>query len=252
MTTPVRPAPMTGETIDDCLSLLRAPFPPEVVKWRPGTKTKDGTKALALAYVDARDVMERLDDAVGPQGWSDRYKVVDEANGVVECTLAVQYPDLRAVSKSDVGYPNGGMDDDEPFKGAYSDAFKRAAVKLGIGRDLYDTPKFWIALDEYKRFSAIPQWVEGKGWVAPGDAPISSKTSANIIVTAPETLRRKMFARFGDVGLTPDQAKAAVAVVVGKQSTKGLTVTEVEKIIGYLDDQTFVDSMKEVQSVAVA
>jgi len=231
------------ESISDCLFLLRAPFSPEVVKWRPGTKTKDGTKALALAYVDARDVMERLDDAFGPQGWSDRYKVVDEANGVVECTLAAQYPDLRATSKVDVGYPNGGMDDDEPFKGAYSDAFKRAAVKYGIGRDLYDTPKFWIALDEYKRFPAIPQWVEGKGWVAPGEPRVVADP------TAGEPLRRKMFARFGDVGLTPDQAKAAVAVVVGKQSTKGLTVAEVEKIIGYLDDQTFVDSMKEVESV---
>jgi len=243
VTTPVRPAPMTGETIDDCLSLLRAPFPPEVVKWRPGTKTKDGTKALALAYVDARDVMERLDAALGPQGWSDRYKVVDEANGVVECTLAAQYPDLRATSKVDVGYPNGGMDDDEPFKGAYSDAFKRAAVKYGIGRDLYDTPKFWIALDEYKRFPAIPQWVEGKGWVAPGEPRVVADP------VAPEGLRRKMFARFGDVGLTPDQAKAAVAVVVGKQSTKGLTVAEIEKIIGYLDEPGFVESLKEVESV---
>src|SRR3990167_6772750 len=149
---------------------------------------------------------------------------------------------LRAPSKSDVGYPNGGMDDDEPFKGAYSDAFKRAAVKLGIGRDLYDTPKFWIVL-ENNRFPAIPQWVEGKGWVAPGEPRVAADPVAG------EPLRRKMFARFGDVGLTPDQAKAAVAVVVGKQSTKGLTVTEVEKIIGYLDDQT---SMKEVQSVAAA
>src|SRR3972149_2252776 len=105
------------ESIVECLSLLRAPFPPEVVKWRPGTKTKDGTKALALAYVDARDVMERLDAAFSPQGWSDRYRTIDDKSGVVECTIAAQYPDLRAVSKSDVGYPNGGMDDEEPFKG---------------------------------------------------------------------------------------------------------------------------------------
>ena len=230
------------ESIVECLSLLRAPFPPEVVKWRPGTKTKDGTKALALAYVDARDVMERLDAALGPQGWSDRYKVVDEANGVVECTLAAQYPDLRATSKVDVGYPNGGMDDDEPFKGAYSDAFKRAAVKYGIGRDLYDTPKFWLPL-ENDRFLAIPQWVEGKGWVAPGEPRVVADP------VAPEALRRKMFARFGDVGLTPDQAKAEVFIVVGKQSTKGLTVAEVEKIIDYLDEPGFVESLKEVESV---
>ena len=230
------------DPLSECLSLLRAPFPPEVVKWRPGTKTKDGTKALALAYVDARDVMERLDAAFSPQGWSDRYRTIDDKSGVVECTIAAQYPDLRAVSKSDVGYPNGGMDDDEPFKGAYSDAFKRAAVKYGIGRDLYDTPKFWIVL-ENNRFPAVPQWVEGKGWVAPGEPRVVADP------VAPEGLRRKMFARFGDVGLTPDQAKAAVAVVVGKQSTKGLTVAEIEKIIGYLDEPGFVESLKEVESV---
>jgi len=230
------------DPLTECLSLLRAPFPPEVVKWRPGTKTKDGTKALALAYVDARDVMERLDAAFSPQGWSDRYRTIDDKSGVVECTIAAQYPDMRAVSKSDVGYPNGGMDDDEPFKGAYSDAFKRAAVKLGIGRDLYDTPKFWIVL-ENNRFPAIPQWVEGKGWVAPGEPRVAADPVAG------EPLRRKMFARFGDVGLTPDQAKAEVFIVVGKQSTKGLTVAEVEKIIDYLDEPGFVESLKEVESV---
>src|SRR3546814_5026472 len=41
---------------------LSKPFPPSAVSWRSQSLTKDGTKALALAYIDARDVMRRLDD----------------------------------------------------------------------------------------------------------------------------------------------------------------------------------------------
>ena len=30
-------------------------------------------KGIPLAYLDARDAMERLDDVVGPENWQDRY-----------------------------------------------------------------------------------------------------------------------------------------------------------------------------------
>src|SRR3546814_2152808 len=52
---------------------LSKPFPPSAVSWRSQSLTKDGTKALALAYIDARDVMRRLDDVCGPAGWQDSY-----------------------------------------------------------------------------------------------------------------------------------------------------------------------------------
>jgi hypothetical protein len=77
--------------------------------------------------------MERLDDVIGPD-WSDRYEKAGTAKGLV-CYLTV-----CGVTRADVG------DDDnenEPVKSAYSDAFKRAAVKFGIGRFLYDLPKMW-------------------------------------------------------------------------------------------------------------
>lgn len=53
---------------------LKAEFPRESISWRAQSVTKDGTKAMALAYIDARDVMNRLDDVCGPGGWQDRYE----------------------------------------------------------------------------------------------------------------------------------------------------------------------------------
>jgi hypothetical protein len=47
-------------TID--FAALAAEFPRDVVSWRAQTVSKNGDKALALAYIDARDVMRRLDD----------------------------------------------------------------------------------------------------------------------------------------------------------------------------------------------
>lgn len=82
-------------------------------------------------YLEARSVMDRLDQVVGPQHWSDSYRVIDPQRMAVECTLTV-----HGVAKSDVGYPNGPKDA-EPYKTAYSDAIKRAAIHWGIGRFLY-------------------------------------------------------------------------------------------------------------------
>ena len=50
----------------DIFQRLSAPFPPDRVSWRIGSTTKDKTRGMALAYIDARDVMERLDNVVGP------------------------------------------------------------------------------------------------------------------------------------------------------------------------------------------
>lgn len=104
---------------------MKAPFPPDRVHFRTGGGGN------MLAYIDARDVMERLDAVVGPEGWEDSF--VETPSGRIICRLTV-----LGVSKSD-GAGDTGF---EAEKGAISDAFKRAAVKHGIGRYLYDLPTF--------------------------------------------------------------------------------------------------------------
>jgi hypothetical protein len=127
----------------EILEALSKPFDPREVEVKIQAVNRDRTRAQVVAYVDARTVLDRLDEAVGPTGWSDSYEVL--TNGAdgdgrrlveVKCTLTV-----LGVSKEDVG-------EGDSLKAAFSDALKRAAVKFGVGRYLYRLPKVWADLDE--------------------------------------------------------------------------------------------------------
>lgn len=123
---------------------LAAPFPPDAVSWRVGSISKnDKTKARALAYLDARDVMNRLDAVVGPAGWQCRYS---HAGTKTVCDIAIRVGD-EWVWKAD----GAGDTDIEAEKGSLSDAFKRSAVRWGIGRYLYDLPSPWVTINQYKQ-----------------------------------------------------------------------------------------------------
>src|SRR5262245_45685583 len=111
---------------------LAWPFEPGAVEWK--AQVVAGARALAVPYVDARAVMDRLDLVLGPAGWSDAYEVLADGNCVV-CTLALRLGD-RWVSKADVGGPSDQADAGDRRKASFSDALKRAAVKWGIGRYL--------------------------------------------------------------------------------------------------------------------
>lgn len=126
---------------------LHKPFDPAKVSWRLGAVDKVGHKGLALAYIDARDVMERLDEVCGPANWQDSYS--ETPKGRMLCTISIKMDDTW-VSKSD----GAGDTDVEGDKGAISDAFKRAAVKWGIGRYLYDLDSPWVRAEQ-----------KGKSWV---------------------------------------------------------------------------------------
>lgn len=133
---------------------LSAPFPPEAIHWRAQTLTQDGNKALALAYLDARDVADRLDAVVGPECWQDYYD--ETAKGRVLCKLSIRIND-EWITKSD----GSGDSDIEGEKGGISGAFKRAGVKWGIGRYLYDIGNVWAPCETYKGNDGKLRW---KAW----------------------------------------------------------------------------------------
>lgn len=118
---------------------LRAPFPPERVSWRVGSTNKEKTKGMALAFIDARDVMQRLDEVCTPAGWQCRYP---HANGKTVCEVGIKVGD-EWIWKAD----GAGDTDYEAEKGALSDAFKRAAVRYGVGRYLYDVDAPWVDVE---------------------------------------------------------------------------------------------------------
>jgi hypothetical protein len=146
----------------DIARALKRPFPVSQISWRVGAVTpkQNPTKGVALAYIDARDVMHRLDHIFGLH-WQARYS---HAEGKTICEIGVKIGDEW------VWRAGGAGDTDiEAEKGAISDAFKRAAVLWGIGRYLYDLPNEWVPLVDGKRLQnapKLPAWATPEGFDA--------------------------------------------------------------------------------------
>lgn len=116
-------------------------------KWRlgnliPSKKSQTGHYASCLAYIDARDVMDLLDKAVGFENWKDEYQFI---NNQWLCGLSIKTEGGEWVTKWDTG-TSGNF---EAEKSAISDAFKRAAVKWGVGRFLYDLKTELVEVETY-------------------------------------------------------------------------------------------------------
>jgi hypothetical protein len=119
---------------------LSEPFASELIEWRIGSTTTDKSRGMALAYINARTLMDRFDSVCGPDGWqSEHYPAGGERLG---CKIGVRIAG-DWIWKSD----GAGETDVEGEKGAFSSALKRAAVSWGVGRYLYDMPSPWVALD---------------------------------------------------------------------------------------------------------
>lgn len=155
---------MTNTDAKQLSIALTAPFPASAVHFRP-LIVKDG-RALAVAYLDARAVMQRLDSVFGVGGWKDRYQIVN--SGSVLCTLAVKV-DGEWVEKMDVGSPSEQPDEGDRLKAAVSDSLKRTACKIGVGRYLYRVPAQWCEYDaQKKQFKATPKL---PAWALPAPKP---------------------------------------------------------------------------------
>jgi hypothetical protein len=94
---------------------------------------------MTFTYADARAVAQRLDDVLGIEGWQFEVKVADPIRGVVHGSLALVVEGKTTI-RQDFGYPNSAQDD-EPLKSAASDALRRCAAQVGVGRSLYSPDK---------------------------------------------------------------------------------------------------------------
>lgn len=119
---------------------LKYPVP---YRWKIQSFNKNGDKGQCVAYIDARDVMDLLDRAIGIANWQDRY--TRDSKGRLVCRLELKIND-EWVGKEDTGV-EGSF---EAEKSEFSDAFKRAAVKWGIGRFLYDLDIVWVNVKDKK------------------------------------------------------------------------------------------------------
>lgn len=104
--------------------------------------------AQLLLYKDARVDMTLLDEEFGIFGWQREHSFKDGKN---YCKVSVFNKEQGIwVVKEDVGTPSNT----EADKGHASDAFKRACVNLGIGRELYTSPKLVVELGDKEYYTS--------------------------------------------------------------------------------------------------
>jgi len=112
------------------------------------------SKYSVLWYYDAREVAQYLDDEVGAENRQDEYS---EIKGNLFCRVwvdiwwfknkkdgEIRMSESKRVRKWDC-WTESNVDKE---KGESSDSFKRACVKWGIGRQLYDLPNMYITKEE--------------------------------------------------------------------------------------------------------
>jgi hypothetical protein len=125
---------LTGSALADLSKELQKPFEGMDIDWRvqqAGVSQKGRPYVMAIPYITNRAVQKRLDDVFGVMGWEDCYKETADGKGFL-CGITIHHGN-RSVTKWD-GAEKTNI---EPLKGGLSDSEKRAAVKLGIGRYLY-------------------------------------------------------------------------------------------------------------------
>lgn len=160
---------------------LKAPFNQEDISWKPQTVDYKAETALAVAYADPRAYVDRLNDVFGVGEWSDTYSFIatpynkfikgkkaykespatedkQVAGNKIVCVAGITVR-THCISVSSTG--DSDASDDNAATSAEAQAFKRAAMKLGIGRYLYELPKVTARFKFGKWLDgapALPDW----------------------------------------------------------------------------------------------
>ena len=166
---------------------------------KPGSLNQEKTRALALAYVDMRAYQARLDEVVGPDGWSVGYRTLGDR--AVICRLTVlgkrsgqshwveMSERIEALVKGEkklnpnvdfysasmyyaLGIPMEDVGEADPetcsgprsgnanaWTSAVAQSFKRACASFGLGRYLYSLPRLWAEYDPQKKALKAPQTI---------------------------------------------------------------------------------------------
>jgi len=182
------------------LEKLIAPFPVSDINWKAQVTSQDKTRALAVAYIDVRDVVRRLDQVVGAFNWSVDHKMVGDTT---ISGIGIRDPQTNAwIWKWDAGFveEHEGQNDSrmKSVKGTISDGIKRAAVLWGIGRYLYQLPKTWVGYNAQEKklteTPALPAWATPEGYAGrangtksvPQPAPQPAAQTASSILRFPD------------------------------------------------------------------
>ena len=157
---------------------LEKPFLDDELEFRVGATNSDKTKGLALAYIQARAIQNRLDEIVGIENWRVSYK---EINGGFLAKLELKINN-EWIAKED----GANVTDYEAIKGGISSAFKRAASVWGIGKYLYEIESQWLPIEQ-----------KGKAYIFKENPKLNNKDQENNNNTSKEDRAKNIELTFG-------------------------------------------------------
>ena len=117
---------------------LSRPFPPSLVKQKPGK--------FAAAYVEHSVISQRLLEVVGPHSFEVKQAITNPDGVVTGCLAALSctidgFP-VVVVEVGDVEHPSANNASN--LKNAASDALKRCAMRLGVGLHLWSGENYYL------------------------------------------------------------------------------------------------------------
>jgi hypothetical protein len=236
MTAPKETTPTADPDAGEVMRRLAEPFGAGEVKFKP--QVVQGNRALALAYVDARTIQDRLDDVLGTINWQDEYECLPD--GSVICRLKLRIGG-EWITKMDVGSPSEQPDGGDRMKAAFSDSLKRAAVKFGVGRYLYKLTSNWVQYDPQKRQFAVKPSLPASALPRPqggGNPPPAQKPApAPARERCTQLQVDRINALLGDMRLTLEWMHDALMDRFGKQEAVELTSAEAAQVILGLEQE---------------
>lgn len=136
--------------MSDLIKQLSKPLTKNDVELRTGNVSAKGI--TLLVYKTARTDVNRLNEVCGTK-WNNKHFY--DTQGLLCCSIGIYDDDLKQwVFREDVGTESFT----EKEKGHYSDSFKRAGFRWGIGVELYNSPFIflpWTTEKEGNKYKAV-------------------------------------------------------------------------------------------------
>jgi hypothetical protein len=209
-------APVVPLSFAKTLSALKAPVEPRLIKTREGWRDRNGNQHM-VEYVEWHTVADIL-DRIAPT-WSHAVRGIVQIGEMVAVTAAIT---IDGVTREGVG--TGNADNETGIKKAEHDALKRAAIKFGIARELYQRESEVI-----EREGSGPQ---------PGDFPRDPLAKSMADLVTPKQLGMiRALAR--EAGVDMDEECQSVMRVRTEELSKRAASSFIDHLKGLQNQQTF-------------
>jgi len=224
---------------------LSAPFPAEAINQKP-KKNKDGSVTW-LDYLGHAEVTERLNQ-VDPAWTYEPYSIAEDGCPLIRTSADGRTAELwinlviGGVSRPGVGTCSTEAYSGEVAKELVSDALRNAAMRFGVGLDLWKRHVSTAPAGQENQYpAATNRWPENPPANAAQDAPpnqprVSSPGSQSLS----QAQSRNMYRLHHHV-LKMDKVEYldAILIATGREVTddRDLTMDEASKVIVYLKEQ---------------